>query len=918
MKKYYILLSLMLFSATVTAFAQDADSVAVSVTALPSTMQSKAYYSFSEDSSIFENQPQSDVAKSLYGELPGVLVQGVNGPSSTNLATFSIHGKVPLVLVDGFPRELSELYNLEVASITVLKDAASLAIYGVQGANGVILVTTKRGSISKLNVGVNYQFGVTTPFREPEMADSYTYATMLNQALANDGLSAKYNDMELAAFRNGTHSLLFPNVDWMDEVYNNFSTNHKLNIQFDGGNEKFRYYTMVDYNLDNALYKSNSTDSRYSVKPTDTRLGLRTNIDVDFSESTHLNLGVMARIAEVNNSANATLASNAAFNTPSGVFPIRNSEGVYGSATGYGDQNPVALLLDSGSEKITTSTLLANLSLTQDLDFITKGLKVDVSVGFDYLGAMYDNVYKTYRYSEYNASILEDGTVVTYPFYNGENSSSLTYEDGFTSIGLRADVRAKIDYSRTFGKHGLDAFLLYRQYSLNQDGQNESAKRQGFTAMASYNFDNRILVDGVVGYSGTSFLEEGSRFTTYPAVSASWVLSNERFMRYARNVNSLRLFSSFGYSGSDRNLSHDLYKQYYGGTNANSYYFTTGYTLWYGQAEGDLPVENLAPELSRRFTAGIEASMFDNRLSLYAEYFNDHRSNILITSEKVSGILGIDVTYLCEGVNKYQGVDFAAKWSDKVGDWRYSADFNGSYYRSRIVENGEGYKTSDYLYKVGNQVGQLYGLEVIGIFESYDQIYNSPTQSFSSVAPGDLIYKDQNGDGVINSEDIVAMYDTSNPKFVFGAGFNVAYKRLSLGIELQGVTGVTKSLLDTGLYNPLVLYGNISNTYLERETLWTASTINTATVPRLTTISNDNNYRNNSLWLKDFSYLKLRNIVLGYDVPLKNERFPDLHVYVQATDVFSIDSIGFTDPETLSSEDYVSTRGFWAGVKFNF
>ncbi len=895
------------------ALAQSADTLSLS-----QSVESRAYSSFSQDETIFERAPQIDVAKTLYGALPGVFVQGVNATSASNNAIVTIHGKSPLVLIDGFERDITELYNQEIAKITVLKDAASLAIYGTQGANGVILIETKRGTNDRLKVSANYQFGITTPFRAPEFADAYTYATAYNEALDGDNLSSmKYSDKELAALQSGTLTQ-YSSVDWLDEVYNELGYNHRVNFTFQGGSEQFRYFTMIDYMNDTSLYKNSSDNHNYSTNPLDTRLGIRGNIDVDLTATTKLEFGVMGRISESNLSASASEASSAAFNTPSAAFPVMMEDGTYASADGYGANNPTALLNSTGISNYTYTTLIANLKIAQELDVITKGLSASVGASFDYSGSMYDNITDTYRYGYYNSSILDDGTLTTAPVYYGEDASVLTYDSDFNSLAVRSELTGGFNYNRDFDVHTLSAALLYRHNSLILDGQNTSVKRQSMISKLSYDYRDRYYIDIAASYAGTSYLAPGNRFNLYPAVNVGWEASNEEFLKHNSIINSLKLFTSYGLSAIDSDLTYGLYNQYYSNTNASSYLFTTSYTEYYGQAEDDLASENLKPEESLRFTAGFDMAMLDNRLSLYAEYFNDQRRNVLITMGTVSSVVGITLNQQSTGATNYSGVDFGLAWRETKRNWGYGIQFTGSYYTSEIVDNGQGYQKYDYLYQSGNKVNQQYGLEAIGFFNSQTEIDNSPTQTFGDVTVGDIKYADQNGDDVIDSNDVVKMYDSSNPSMTFGLNLDFSYKSWEISAYFQGVTGVTKSLLNTGLYDPLVNYGNISTALLDNEVYWSAETAQTATIPRLTTLSNANNYQASSLWLRDFSYVKLRNITLSYTIPGKVLNMSAAKLYVQATDLFSIDNIGFTDPEAISSEYYLSTRAFWAGVKFNF
>ena len=465
----------------------------------------------------------------------------------------------------------------------------------------------------------------------------------------------------------------------------------------------------------------------------------------------------------------------------------------------------------------------------------------------------------------------------------------------------------------------LNASLIYDQQSYTANGRNKGAKRQSGILYATYMYNDRYTINGVLNYSGTAFLPEGDHFHLYPAISAAWIASNEKFMKSVEAINLFKLYASYGISGWDGNMQHELYRQSYGSANGGTYYFTNNASEFYGLAEGNLPVENLTIEKSKKVTYGMELNAFKNRLSVYLEGFYERRSNILINgSPSVSNIIGIGVSKLNAGIQDYKGFDASVSWNDKIGkDFNYSIGANASYVNSKIINDGQEYQQYDYLYTKGNRVGQRYGLEAIGFFHDQVEINNSPVQTFSTVRPGDIKYKDQNGDNRIDEQDVVKMFGSSVPRFYFGVNLTASYKNFEISADFQGMTGVTTSLLNSPLYQPLVNNGNISQTFLNNETPWTPENASQATMPRLTTLTNANNYRANSLWYRDGSFIKLRNLYASYTFPKKMIRFADMKVYLQGSNLFSLDNIGFADPEQLGAI-YPSTRSYWAGIKFNF
>lgn len=864
----------------------------------------------------FEYASPIDISKALYGKIAGLNVYQGTGASPDNISQLSVHGHTPLILVDGYPRDLNDITSLEIDSCYLLKDAAATALYGMRGANGVLVVTTKRGTDSKLKVNASYHFGVNTQFRSPEFANAYTYANAVNTALVADGLSLRYNAQGLEAFRTGLYPYEYPNVDWWDKTLNDRGFTHNLKFSFNGGNDRFRYFTVVDYYRDRSMLKENTADNRYSTTPTDTRLSLRTNIDVNITETTYLKAGLLGKLQETNETVygrNSVFSS--IYNTPSAAFPVRYSNGIYGGSSVYGDRNPVALLKDKGHQRSMYGTLLADVSLQQKLDAITKGLAIEVSVAFDNIGGMQERSSKEYRYMNAYPQITTDGTLVTTPVTYGKDSQELGHSQPFERLLMRSDFQAKVSYDRLLGKHQINAALVYDMQSTIKNGRNQTRKNQSFIANATYTYDNRYEVNAVFNYSGSVYLPDGDKFRTYPAASVAWIISNENFMKNTF-FDLLKLRASYGLSGWDGSLTHELWRQSYGGGGA--YYFGSNATQAGSGAEGNLPVIGLTSEKSEKTTVGIDVAAFSNRLNVSVDRFYEKRSDALVSgSTSTSGIIGIGVGQLNEGVYKYKGFDASLNWNDKIGQVTYGVGATMSYLDTEVVNENQAYQEYDYLYRMGNRIGQMYGLEAIGFFESQMEINNSPLQTFTQPVPGDVKYKDQNGDNRIDEKDMVKMFGSSMPRFYFGFDVNLAYKGFELMADFQGMTGVTVSLLNSPLYMPLVDNGNISQTFIDKETYWTPENKANATMPRLTTLANTNNYRASSLWYRDGSFLKLRNLVIAYTFPKAKTRFADVKVFVQGTNLFSLDNIGFADPEQLQAA-YPSVRSYWAGVKFNF
>ena len=863
-----------------------------------------------KNADVFDKSPEVDIAKALYGQFSGLLVKQGTGRSEENQSKLRLHGHSPLIVIDGFPRDISDVTSVEIESVQRLKDAASAALYGVRGGNGVVLITTKRGKATPLKVTAKYQYGMAKMFRAPEFADAYTYGYFMNQARELDGLAAKYTQNELYALYTGGYPYAYPNVNWWDQVYRSHGDNHRAQFTFNGGNRNFRYFAAIDYMKDDALYVKPTADDRYNAKVYDNRLGLRANVDVNLTETTSMKLGVMARLSEFNTPNWSTRIENILYYLPAAAFPIKQEDGTYGGSSIYGANNPVAIMNETGNHQYSQTKVLANMVLRQDLNSVLQGLSADASIAFDYLGKMTEVSSKEYQYSELVGRVYMNGVntmIRTEQKYYGNNSKNVSFDHWFNSLLMRFEVQGRINWAGNFDKHHIDAHLAYRQRSYVENERNASTKTQEFLGSVSWNYDNRFFADLVLNCSGTAYLPKGDRFKFYPALNLAAIVSKEPYVK---------VYGSAGLSGADFDMEHELYRQGYGSSNGHSFYFVEGSSSS-GKAEGDLAALTLAPELSKKASLGVDAKFFKNRLAVNLEGFYEHRKNILIDPSNISGVIGIGVSEQSLGEEKYKGADFSITWDDKIGNVSYGVYGNGGWLFSKVVNDGQAYQAYDYLYHKGNKVGQRYGLEVIGIFQNQVEINNSPKQTFSDVRPGDLKYRDQNGDGVIDKQDVVKMFGSTTPLFSFGFGLHAEWNGFKVFADFQGATGVTVSLLDSPLYQPLVSNGTISKTFLAREIPWTPENADKATMPRLTTLENSNNYRANSLWYRDGSFIKLRNVGVSYTLGKNLLKICDATVTLNATNLFSLDNIHFADPEQLGAY-YPSTRVFWAGVKFNF
>jgi len=914
MKRLFAYITLPLLLVAATASAQEPVSPLDSVD-LGNLFRIRANGNLSAGADIFEKSPEVDIANALYGQFSGLLVKNGSSTYDSNQSKLKLalrlHGHSPLLLVDGFPRSLDDLEGVEIDKVEVLKDAAAAALYGVKGGNGVVSITTKRGKDAPLKVTAKYQYGFQTMYRAPEFADAYTYGFLVNEARTLDGLPAKYSEAELFALYSGQYPYAYPNVNWWNEVYRNHGDNHQAQFTFTGGNRNFRYFAAVEYLKEDFLYKKATADDRYNANHYDNRLGIRANVDVNITPTTVMKINVKARLAEFNKGNYSGRIEKTLYTLPSAAFPVKQADGAYGGTSVYGAVNPVAQMQELGAKQYSQTKVLADMLLRQDLGMFVPGLSADATVAFDYIGRLSEDATKEFQYSELvstTAAAGDQGYILTEQKYYGVNSKTVDYSHWFSNLEMKMELQGRLNWERDFDAHHVEAHAAYRMRSWILSGQNNSSKTQEILGTVSYNWKKRLFADIIVNYSGSAYMPKGKRFHWYPALSlAAVVFDGDPY---------LKVYGSVGLSGSDGDLEHELWRQNY--VSGNSYYFgINGGSSFSGRTEGKMAAVTLAPELSRRATAGLDLGFFGKRLTINAEGFLEDRRNILISPSNISEVIGVGVSQQSIGEEKYRGVDVNVAWNNRHGDFDYGLYANGGWLFSEVVDDGQAYQLYDYLYHKGNPVGQRYGLEVIGIFQNQVEINNSPQQTFGTVRPGDLKYRDQNGDGIIDKQDRVKMFGSSTPLLQFGFGLHAGYKGFKVYADFQGVTGVTVDLLDSPLYQPLVSNTTISQTFLNREVTWAPGREAYATMPRLTTQENPNNYQANSLWYRDGSFIKLRNVGISYTIPKEALRLCSAEISLTGTNLFSLDNIGFADPEQLGAY-YPSTRVFWAGVKFNF
>lgn len=872
---------------------------------------------------VLERSSEVNIANSLFGQLSGLYVmQSTDGTNvldyqaSMNIRGISTFGNAtPLILVDGIERDMANLTVAEIERVEVLKDAVASAIYGIRGANGVVLITTKRGS-QGFKASVNYKASFDKPFRLPEFVDSYTYAGLLNEALELDGLSPRYSPRELEYFRDGTNPELYPNVDWQNMAYRDYAMKHQVDFQFKGGSDRFKYYTTVTYANVSGLLNHTDMFSLYNSQLSNVQMNVRTNFDVKVTKSTILKLNLLVRLKEQKRPATApsTLVQRL-YDTPSAAFPVQTGTGAWGSTSVY-NYNPIADIADRGTVKAIRRTLLADMTLRQELDFVTPGLYAEVTVAYDNMANYNDQRTRNYSCEMVTPVLDAEDNILGCTRQSLGTASELGWNSALNNLEMYSSLYGRIGYDRTFGKHAVDAQLVYEQLARVRNGRNSTMKRQSLYGVVSYDYDSRYNVDAVVNWSGTAVLAKGSRFNVYPAIGLGWTVSNESFLKNNPVITYLKVKSSFGLSGSDL-FAHDLDRQIFG-VSGGSYWFGANNTSFTGLKEGNLAVEPLLAEKSQKFDAGIELSLL-KQIHVGATYFHEKRSDILVSGGSViSNVIGIGVPQLCQGVVKNRGVELSLNIADRIGKFGYSLSGNFTYAKNKIVENNEGFQPYDYLYKRGQSLNQHYGLITDGFFNSWEEIEQATAvQSFGELRPGDIRYVDQNGDQVINEDDMVRLGYSDLPEIYYGFNIGLSYGGFSIDALFQGVAHRDLYLSTSSLFMPLKNNTNISTWYVEDNVRWTPETAATANLPRLTSEANPNNFQKNDIWMCNGNFLKLRNLEIAYTFDKRLLKRLEAKVFLRGTNLFSIDNLKYADPENFGAA-YPTMRSYTVGVDIRF
>lgn len=872
--------------------------------------------------------PGASLSSVLAGQLAGVVSMSRSGePGRGSAADFYIRGVAsfagenkPLVLVDGIERDLDLVDVEDISSFSILKDAAASAVYGVRGANGVILITTKKGSEGKPVINARVETGFTQPTKMPKFAGSPEWAELYNEMKGY----AVYSPEEIEKFRNGSDPDLYPNVNWMDELYKDMASNQRVNLNVSGGGDIARYFVSGSIYNEGSIFRNAGNQYGYNTSLHYNKYSFRANMDFNLTKSTVLNVN-LANIYEKTQGPGVDKNEiwARAFDAAPGIYPKVYSDGTLSTTSiANAGKNPWNLLAHSGYREQFWNSAQSLIGLTQDLgDLVTKGLTASVKFSWDATNG--NTIIREKTPNQYFAKGRdEEGNLIF-----GNPIVSGTNELGFSESGagsITTYLEATANYNRVFSDvHRVGAMFMYNHKITNNKFSGSQSmslpyKYQGLAGRVTYAFRDTYFAEFNMGYNGSENFARGHRFGFFPAYAIGWMVSNEKFWKpILPVVNELKLKASYGSVGNDAIGGGRWIYQSTINTNGGWHYGETSGEGGEGIQMGNVENLDVSWETAKKLNVGFELGMF-NCVKLQADYFHEKRSGVFINRQGLPAIVGMTTmpkVNIGESVNR--GVDATLEYEQKIGQVFMTARANFTYSRNKLLNNDEVEKLYKYQSAIGKTFGSTgtheFGLIAEGLFQSQEEIDHAPVQNFGTYRVGDVRYRDVNGDGVVDSYDKVALGYTNIPEIVYGFGVTLAWKGFDINAFFQGV-GHTSFHIG-GLSMRPFSSGNINQSAINADiydNVW--KTTNTpeqnlrAYYPRLSEAGGEGSTNNNqisTLTLRDGRFMRLKNFELGYTMPgkLMEKTFvKSLRIYLSGSNLFTISKFKLWDPETGSAD----------------
>ena len=907
--------------------------------------------------------PVSSVNNVLGGQMTGLTTVQYSGEPGSDAADIFVRGKAtfndssPLIQVDGVERSMSDIDPNEIESVTVLKDASATAVFGIRGANGVILITTKRGKEGKATVTFNTSASILQPTKMVEQANSYEYATFYNQLMINDGAAPRFSDVLVQKFKDHSDPILYPDTRWADYIMKDMALQTQHNLSISGGTDRVRYFISAGAYTQGGLFQNFELpyDVSYSYK----RFNYRANFDIDVTKTTLLSFNLAGNVDNSykphTSQGVSGMIKNMYYATPFSSPGIVDGVGYVVTAQDYGGEDGLPFVggtgmsyYGSGFDRASNNKLTADLILDQKLDFITKGLSVKVK-------------------GSYNSSFVvtktgTGGAVATY--------TPVPQEDGslkYRKSGENTDVRysysnskardwymeASLNYARSFGDHNVTALFLYNQSKEYYYGSQYSDVPRGYVGLVgrvTYDWQSRYMAEFNIGYNGSENFAPERRFGTFPAGSLGWIMSEEKWFQPLKPwVSFLKLRASVGMVGNDKTPNKDMRFLYlpdpYQVNNADlpNRSNNSGYAYSFG-------IENSTPSMGARELSknnaevgwetalkqnyGIDMNFFDDRLRTSIDYYREHRKDILLLDGTAPSLIGFTVPYANLGEVNSWGWELSLKWNDRIGDsFRYWANLNLSYNQNEIIEDKQAPQSYDYQYTKGHRIGARSQYVFFRYYdeqtpELYEKTFNRPyPEQMTVLQNGDAVYVDLNGDRIIDSNDMSRDYGyTDDPEYMLGFNLGFSWKNWEVSTQWTAAWNVSRMISDV-FRQPFFSAADPETGGLlayHLDNTWTPDNPSQdAKYPRATFTNRNNNYATSTLYEQDSKYLRLKTLQVAYnfDLPfMKKLGLNTLQLAFSGYNLWTVTPYLWGDPETRASNapSYPLSKTYTLSLKVGF
>lgn len=928
----------------------------------------------SVDTKELLKSPVNSVTNMLAGSLPGVASVQSSGQPGKDAATIYVRGSgslnnslaKPLILVDGVEREFSQIDPNEIESISVLKDASSTAVFGVRGANGVVLVTTRRGKTGKPSISFGSSLGLQQPISLVEQTGSYEFARFWNMKKALDGETDKkflFTPEQIEAYRTGSDPIMYPNMKWGDYIFNDVFLQSKNNFNISGGSENVKYFISLSYLYQDGLLKQ-LPGQAYNNNYRYDRYNYRANIDAGLTKTTNMKFGVGGNLGATKEPLSVVSGTGQdqnpwviaqiwshPFAGPGFINGVRTLVPQDLVPLGEVLRDGMFVFYGQGYTKNYRTTLNFDLDITQKLDIITPGLEVSAKGAYDNgfsllktrRGGRVEHqtvYYQSYFDSKGLMSQTDPDYDKTHIYLPAGSDSPLQYSDSEgRGRGQNWYIEGRINYNRTFRDHKVSGLLLYNQSRNYYPGSYVYIPRSyiGFVSRATYSYKNKYMFDVNMGYNGSENFAPGkTRFGLFPALSGGWIMTSEKFMENQNIFDLLKLRISWGRVGNDKGSDNSRF-MYMPATwqEGGSYSFGIDNPIGspaFGISRIGNP--NVTWETADKQNYGLDTRFLNSRLALNVDYFREHRKGILIAPQSTPNIIATSLPNLNIGIVDNHGYEVAATWNDEITkDFSYNINANVSYARNKIIYQDEVKKQYEYMNITGGPTGRHSGLyKFIRLYQyddfivgNNDELILDPSlpQPYQRVYPGDAMYADLSGDGIVDGNDKFVTGYSERPEYIFGFNAGFDWKNFSFSMQWTGATHVNK-IYDIEYRIPFTNAGKRGLLTYFYDGAWTPENQLGAIYPRPAEESESWNSEASTLWLKDSSYLRLKSLNFGYTLRgydfLKRIGANSLAITFSGYNLITFTPLKYIDPEGVTDRfgDYPLVKLYNFGLNLNF